>query len=140
MQRRSEVVGWEQVAPESMLIRRIVFQEEQAIPAALDFDGRDPNCRHCLVTVADRPAGVARLDGTHIQRIAVLPEFRGQGIGTLLIEALVAAAREQGLVEVVADAQATSVPIFRRLGFEIADDPRIVVGIEHWSVRQRLTA
>jgi len=55
----------------STAIRRAVFQQEQGIPAEADHDGRDPYCRHVVVSLDGQPAGVARLDGTHIQRVAV---------------------------------------------------------------------
>jgi predicted GNAT family N-acyltransferase len=140
MEQHSEVLDWAQIEPVSTMIRRTVFQEEQGIAAGLDFDGRDPECRHCLVTVEGRAAGVARLEGTHIQRVAVLPEFRGRGVGTLLIDALIGTAAQQGLEEVVALAQGTSLPIFRRLGFEASDREQIIAGIAHWQVRRQIAA
>ena len=136
---RIELVDWATAEPASTAIRRAVFQEEQGIPAELDLDGTDAACRHGLATVGEQPAGVARLDGNHIQRVAVLPQFRGRGIAGMLIERLTEAAAQDGRDEIVAEAQPSSVPIFRRLGFEIAAEEQIIVGISHRHVRKALT-
>jgi predicted GNAT family N-acyltransferase len=137
---QTEVGGWAGAQSAGTAIRRAVFQHEQGIAAELDHDGRDPYCLHVVARLDGQPAGVARLDGTHIQRVAVLPEFRGRGAGQLLIETLVETATRQGCTEVVADAQMTSVPIFRRLGFDVSDEETIIVGIAHRHVQLTLPA
>ncbi len=136
----TELLEWSAAEEASTAIRRAVFQDEQGIAAALDLDGRDPQCWHIVASAAGRAVGVARLDGTHLQRVAVLPEFRGRGVGQHLIQGLVEVAAAKGFDEVVADAQATSVPIFRRLGFTISDEQTFIAGVSHRHVRLALPA
>jgi len=72
-------------------IRRTVFQEEQGVDAALEFDGRDDRADHLLAYLGEEAVGTARirkLDSrtVKIERLAVLPVARRQGIGRKLME------------------------------------------------------
>jgi predicted GNAT family N-acyltransferase len=78
-------------------VRLQVFVVEQRVPDTRELDGYDAHCNHVLVTgAANRPVGAGRLkvDG-HIGRMAVLADCRRQGIGSAILEALLAVAREQ---------------------------------------------
>ena len=74
-------------------IRHAVFVREQAIPTALDRDGRDDAAVHVLAYVGGEPAGTARLvvgegGAGVVARVAVLPAYRGWGLGRRLVRAL----------------------------------------------------
>lgn len=103
-------------------IRRAVFVEEQGIPAALDADGRDAIGRHVLALDAGRPAATGRLiveaDGTGtLARIAVLPAYRGQGLGRRIVERLEGLARQAGCREVRLHAHAHLEPFYARMQY-----------------------
>ena len=63
-------------------IRSSVFTEEQHINPDLDFDGQDRDAVHVLIIFNEKYVGTGRMlsDG-HIGRLAVLKEYRGQGLG-----------------------------------------------------------
>ncbi|MGD8514669.1 MAG: GNAT family N-acetyltransferase, partial [Granulosicoccaceae bacterium] len=65
-------------------LRTRVFINEQHVPEALEWDGEDETARHWLAEDASQHAlGTVRLLANgHIGRMAVIPEYRGQGIGS----------------------------------------------------------
>ncbi len=114
-------------------IRTAVFTEEQGIDPGIDFDGSDPECVHVIARNATgSTVGTARMssDG-HIGRMAVLQAYRRQGVGRAMLEALVAAARRQGLNEVYLNSQAQVIGFYQALGFEKIGEPFMEAGIKH---------
>ncbi len=90
------------------------------------FATTDPET-HQVVELAGRPIGclkvTRKVEEIRLQRVFLLPEFQGRGIGTHLVEALLAEAREAGLplrlrVFRVNPAQ----ELYRRLGFEVVGE------------------
>lgn len=78
---------------EACYIRDLVFVQEQGFRE--EFDSVDVQASHIVLFVGEEPAGVCRVYGQDGQfflgRVAVLPEYRGKGLG----EAIVLAAEEQ---------------------------------------------
>ncbi len=113
-------------------VRTKVFVDEQAIPAALDFDGRDPDCLHALVTAPQGPIATGRMtpDG-HIGRLAVVEAWRDRGLGSAIVRFFVALAQERGLARVHLNAQQSAVGFYRRLGFVPRGEPFTEAGIPH---------
>ena len=69
-------------------------------------------------TARARPIGCGRLlpDG-HIGRMAVLSDWRGQGVGAALLVRLIELARERGDARVLLNAQTQAMPFYARYGF-----------------------
>jgi predicted GNAT family N-acyltransferase len=114
-------------------VRNTVFTVEQGISKALDFDGRDHECVHVLARLGDgETIGTARMlpDG-HVGRIAVHREWRGQGVGTRLVEYLIEVARDWGLSEIYLHSQAQASKFYSRLGFETRGETFMEAGLEH---------
>ena len=83
----------------SRAIRNQVFVIEQGIPRELDLDGLDEQSYHALITDNNSLVATARLtvvenNNAVMTRVAVLKEYRGSGIGTKLINAILSHARE----------------------------------------------
>ncbi|MDH5823207.1 GNAT family N-acetyltransferase [Luteimonas sp. RD2P54] len=118
-------------------VREAVFVREQRVPPALELDAADADCLHVLARDAgDRPIGTGRMspDG-RIGRMAVLPEWRGRGVGTALLQALLRIARERGLREVALNAQAGAIDFYLRHGFLAHGDRFQEAGIDHQAMR-----
>lgn len=114
-------------------IRERVFMQEQHVPAELEWDGEDERAFHLLAFDSEnKPIACARMlhDG-HIGRMAVLPAWRGQGIGSALLCAVIEAAREQGLGSAFLDAQTHALGFYRRHGFITEGEPFMDAGIPH---------
>jgi len=133
-------VGWNEAGDLLRAVRKTVFVDEQNVPAELEWDGRDGQCIHVL---AETPAGDAigtgrLLPGGHIGRMAVLRHWRGKGVGSALLEELVAVAREQGFDRVELSAQTHALDFYARFGFEAVGDEYMDAGIPHRAMRLAL--
>ncbi|WP_417514061.1 GNAT family N-acetyltransferase [Marinobacter sp.] len=121
-------------------IRQAVFVEEQQVPPELEWDDTDEIADHYLAVLPDNtPAGVARLFSTlgetgHIGRMAILPEFRGRGIGEALLRHLITESAGQ-YQELKLSAQQHAVAFYQRAGFHVCSEPYDDAGIPHLDMR-----
>lgn len=130
---------------ESIALRRRVFIEEQGVPEADELDGRDAECAHFLARdAAGAAVGCARLRPTgaqhKVERVAVLPELRGCGLGRDLMSAVEARARKLGQRELVLHAQAAVVAFYEKLGWTSVGPVFYEAGIAHQKMEKRLVA
>jgi predicted GNAT family N-acyltransferase len=127
-------------------IRRAVFTDEQHLTDVVDRDpyDRGPGAVHALASVGGEAVGVGRL---HVARgegqiawVAVLPPYRGQGIGWAIMDALLAAAERLGARQVTLSAQTHAVGFYRLLGFETEGTTFAMSDIEHITMARTLGA
>ena len=130
-----------QLAPGAIRdIRQRVFVEEQKVPPELEWDATDEIADHFLAVLPDNtPAGVARLFSTlgetaHIGRMAILPEFRGRGIGEALLRHLITESSGQ-YPELKLSAQQHAIAFYQRAGFHVYSEPYDDAGIPHLDMR-----
>lgn len=137
---RIELLGWADARPAASIIRTVVFMDEQRVPAELEWDEWDDASLHALAWVGAEAVGTARLrpDGK-IGRMAVLPPWRGQGIGRALLRAVIAEARRQGLRELQLDAQIHAQGFYQREGFSAEGEEFLDAGIRHRHMRRTLS-
>lgn len=86
-----------------------------------------PNADRQIVVVEDAPAGRIIVDesGEQIQvvDVALLPEYRGQGIGTSLLRGVLAQADRMGRsIALHVEKQSRAVRLYERLGFLISGE------------------
>lgn len=114
-------------------VRETVFVIEQHVPADMEWDQYDPDAVHVLaVDDAGRSIGTGRLTREHaIGRMAVLPAWRGHGVGAGLLQALVECARSRGWPRVTLHAQVDAIGFYRRHGFHAHGAPFTEAGIRH---------
>ena len=121
-------------------VRRRVFIDEQGVPDALEWDGRDAMARHLLAEDADsNPIGTARLlDDGRIGRMAVLSPWRGCGVGQALLDEVLRLARSQGMTSVYLAAQLTAIGFYQRSGFVAYGEVFPDAGIPHRRMERKL--
>lgn len=121
-------------------VRETVFVQEQQVPIDEEWDALDPLCHHVIARDdAGRPIGTGRLTPERkIGRMAVLPEWRGRGVGDALLLALIDAARRRQWPEVSLHAQVSAESFYARHGFVPYGERFHEAGIEHQSMRRRL--
>ena len=122
-------------------VRCEVFVKEQNVPRNLEFDGRDANALHWLaLTREEEPVGTLRLlPSGQIGRAAVLPAYRGRGVGSRLLRHATAAAEAQGWGEVWVNAQYVRRGFYAAHGFIVISDLFQDAGIPHQRLLRRLT-
>jgi predicted GNAT family N-acyltransferase len=134
------LVCWHDGEPLLRAVREAVFIHEQHVPAELEWDGLDEQSRHALALSAKGEAiGCGRiLPNGHIGRIAVVPQWRKQKVGTAIMEALINDARARGFTQVEVDAQIYAVPFYRLFDFEEEGEEFQDAGMPHIRMRLRL--
>ncbi|OOG24544.1 GNAT family N-acetyltransferase [Thioalkalivibrio denitrificans] len=131
---------WPRDAEALRSVREAVFVREQGVPLALERDGLDLPSLHLIARDADgHPIGAARLaPNGRIGRMAVLPAWRGRGVGRALLAAAVKLAKEQGLAKVELHAQCQASGFYREAGFLETGDVFMDAGIPHVRMVQRI--
>jgi predicted GNAT family N-acyltransferase len=134
-QLRVRAADWDADRAALRAVREQVFVREQAVPIELEWDEFDPLCQHVVAEAAGQAIGSGWLlpDG-HIGRMAVLESWRGQGVGSAILEALLRLARDSGIRRVRLNAQSRAVAFYRRHGFIAEGEEFIEVGIPHRSM------
>ena len=130
---RIECLAWPQAEQWAAPIRIEVFVNEQGVPAHLELDGTDADCTHVLAFDRDDQAiATARLmpDG-RIGRMAVRRAWRGQGVGSALLHALLEQAARQGMPRVYLHAQRQACGFYARHGFVQDGAEYLEAGIPH---------
>ncbi len=125
-------------------IREAVFQNEQGIDPELDWDGLDQKAVHLIATVRGECAGVARLreiagsSSLKLERLAVLPTYRHQGIGGEMVHTAIAYSKMQGYTKISLHAQMPTVGFYAQLGFNAVGEPFEEASILHLKMEQSL--
>ncbi len=137
---RVELGDWDALGGAARRVRDEVFIVEQRVPVELEWDEMDALSLHAIATNSEgRVLGTGRLlpDG-HIGRMAVHRDARGQGVGAAILVALMGAARQRGLREVVLNAQTHAQAFYARFGFAPEGEEFEDAGIAHVRMRCRL--
>ncbi len=100
-------------------IRDRVFVDEQEIAPDTVYDEKDPDSTHFLLSEGEQLLACGRLqpDGK-IGRMAVLPEYRGQGLGRRLLDGIVHYGRHKGYRRLYLHAQSHAAEFYAAAGFE----------------------
>lgn len=128
---------WSRQKSDAQAVRYEVFVLEQNVPIELEWDEMDAQCLHAVVhDEAGRAIATARLlpDG-HIGRMAVRKTARGQGIGGIMLEALMHEAKKRGDRTALLNAQTHAEPFYRRFGFVRDGEEFMEAGIAHIRMR-----
>jgi predicted GNAT family N-acyltransferase len=117
-------------------IRKIVFVDEQNCPPGLEHANED-EAVHFLAFADNVPCGASRwrktVQGYKLERFAVLKSFRGKGVGSALITAV--------LNDLPADAnyvylnsQVDAINVYKKFGFVTEGNQFEEAGIQHFKM------
>jgi predicted GNAT family N-acyltransferase len=130
-----EIVKWIDSYVSLSMIREKVFIEEQKVTPQLEWDGLDEEAIHFLVYKNEKAVGCARalVIENHMQlgRMAVLKEYRGEGIGSALIEKAVTIAKLNQLSVIYISAQCHAINFYKKFGFEVTSEIYLDAEIPH---------
>ncbi|MDI9442168.1 MAG: GNAT family N-acetyltransferase [Firmicutes bacterium] len=126
----------------ALALRIKVFVDEQNVPLEEEHDKFDEQAVHFGIFHGETLVGTGRLltqgKEAKVGRVAILKGFRGEGLGSKLLELMLAEAKEKGCTECIVDAQLQAIPFYSRLGFVAEGDEFLDGGIPHRRMRLRL--
>ena len=136
------VIRWAEPGelPLCQSIRHAVFVLGQGVRPEEEVDGEDSACRHVLALRDRAPVGTARVKPlgrlAKIQRVAVLPEARGAGIGARIMRWIAARLAEEGAWDAaVLGAQTHALGFYERLGWRAEGPEYLDARIPHRDMR-----
>jgi predicted GNAT family N-acyltransferase len=141
---------WSELGKDAAEIRTEVFVKEQGIPAELEWNETDKVCVHVLVycetASSSKAVGTGRLIAPEkangpakIGRMAVLKDYRRQGIGDDIMQALIEHAFDAGYETIELSAQAYVQGFYASHGFVVKGELYEEVGIPHQKMMLRLS-
>lgn len=136
------VGDWRACQEDALAIRYEVFVREQRVPPELEADSEDAQSLHAVAyDEHDTALGTGRLlRDAHIGRMAVRAAYRGRGVGSRILMALVDEARARQYPEVVLSAQLHARAFYEAHGFVAQGPTYMEAGIEHVAMSKALSA
>ena len=106
------------------------------MPQDLELDEFDPICWHALAFEDSQCIGTGRLvtmgvNQGQIGRMAVLPQFRGKGIGKAMLIKLIELAQTQKISSLMLHSQVLAMPFYEKYGFNPQGPIYEEAGIDH---------
>ena len=135
-----QITDWTHEQARLSQLRRTVFIDEQGVPEVLEWDAYDADSLHFLVVDRTGQAiACARLlpDG-HLGRMAVLPAWRGRGVGRTLLAAVLDAAQSRGHDTLRLSAQTHAAAFYAQAGFSAVGGEYEEAGIPHVAMQKTL--
>ncbi|MGD2119910.1 MAG: GNAT family N-acetyltransferase [Chromatiales bacterium] len=128
-----KTTDWARDQAQLSAVRKQVFVEEQQVPLALELDEADATATHFLaLTQQGQAVGTARLLANgHVGRMAVLADYRNQGVGSRLLQAVLSYARQQQMPDVYLHAQTSAINFYKKFGFVCRGDIFMDANIPH---------
>ncbi len=117
---------WQQAG--AYYVRIQAMARKHHITLREEFDEHDgPGTKYIVVTDEDFPIATARMYGIDrtsvmIGRVVVLPEYRRQGIGTMVVSACEAWAEELGFAKAVVESRENKVAFYDQLGYTVCGE------------------
>ncbi|MBD2802203.1 GNAT family N-acetyltransferase [Xenorhabdus sp. M] len=121
---------------QAFLIRQQVFTDEQGFVAEIDIDEYDDIALHVVIYDGDKPIGVLRAvpqdnNTLKVGRVAILKNYRGQGIGRKIMEFIDEYGRKNRISTIVLSSQCHAQPFYESLGYRTQGEVYLEDGAEH---------
>ena len=114
-------------------VRIEAMARKHHIPLDVEFDEHDtPETKYIVIVDDYLPIATSRLyaisgDQIMLGRIVVLPSYRGQGIGTLVVRESEKWAKEMGFTTAVVESRDNKIHFYETMGY-VADYTQKIVG------------
>jgi len=125
-------LGWSDAQALAMFIRKSVFIEEQQVAESEEWDDEDSSALHLIASKNGQAVATARLTKKgKLGRMSVLKAHRKQGIGSMMLVALINAAKQDGLQEIKLWSQIHAQTFYEKHGFIACSNEFLDAGISH---------
>ena len=137
------ITSSDQEREDAFFVRRKVFVEEQGVPLALELDELDKTADHFVVYTSNSPIGAGRIRETNngigkVERVCVLPEYRGMNLGKLIMQALEDHAATKDFEKIILNAQSYALPFYEKLGYVITSPEFMDADIPHRAMEKKI--
>ena len=123
---------WVHLATEAKMVRTDVFIQEQNIAEHDEWDAEDDTSLHFVMYDQQQAIATARLlKNNSIGRVAVLKNYRGQGIGQQLMQYIIMVAATEQRAFLKLSAQVHAIGFYEKLGFQVKGERYLDCGIPH---------
>ena len=116
-----ELVAYDKLPSDAIMIRKLVFVEEQGFLKEFDEIDENDKTKHIVAYKDSVPIGTCRFymkDGEYnIGRIAVVKEYRGKGVGAIIVEFAEEKIYEMGGTEISLSAQVRVKSFYEKIGY-----------------------
>lgn len=125
-------------------IREEVFQKENCIAMKLDFDGNDDSAMHFIAFSHTKPIGTARVrfptskNQAKLERLAILPEYRGKGVGQQIMYFIEDELKKMYVKDVCLESIERVKGFYAKLGYESIGEVFEQAGIPHRKMIKKL--
>jgi predicted GNAT family N-acyltransferase len=120
---------------DSLDIRYKVFIDEQNVDQNIERDEYENTATHIIMYINTTPIATSRIITTEekikIGRVAVLKEYRGKGLGEIIMKETLNHLIKGGTVKVYISAQLYINKFYEKLGFIPISDVYLEANIEH---------
>ncbi|WP_372403472.1 GNAT family N-acetyltransferase [Acinetobacter piscicola] len=124
--------SWVLLATEAKMVRTDVFIQEQNIAEHDEWDAEDDTSLHFVMYDQQQAIATARLlKNNSIGRVAVLKNYRGQGIGQQLMQYIIMVAATEQRAFLKLSAQVHAIGFYEKLGFQVKGERYLDCGIPH---------
>ncbi|MCA1825804.1 MAG: GNAT family N-acetyltransferase [Myxococcales bacterium] len=126
----------------ALRLRWTVFVEEQGVRPSDELDGRDEkDAVHAIASLDGVLCGAGRFiflepGVAKIQRMAVIDDVRGRGVGRALLAFLEAEARQRGATKLTLDAQVRARGFYEKAGYRSHGPEFDDAGIPHIAMKK----
>ena len=120
-------------------VRTPVFIQEQLVTPEFEWDNIDATAVHVLATLNNEAIACLRIIDYHkIGRMAVLKQYRGNGLGAALLLAAVAICKTHGAQQITLSAQTHAIPFYEKCGFKVSSAVYQDLHIPHVDMRMEI--
>ncbi|MGE8205276.1 GNAT family N-acetyltransferase [Heyndrickxia sp. NPDC080065] len=135
-------VATDQQLEDAFKIRKTVFVEEQQVSIEEEIDEFEDSAVHFVLYDKDDAVGAGRFrivdSKGKVERICIIPTYRGKGAGKLIMDAIQNYASNQDIQVLKLNAQTHAIPFYEKLGYEVVSDEFMDAGIPHKTMEKRL--
>ncbi len=123
---------WGEAEKELREVRTVVFIEEQLVTPKFEWDEIDARAVHLLAMLNHQPIACLRIIDYHkIGRMAVLKDWRRNGLGSLLLLEAINICQSQEMKTISLSAQTHAIGFYSKAGFKQISDEYCDVDIPH---------
>ncbi|BDH60911.1 putative N-acetyltransferase YjcF [Lysinibacillus sp. PLM2] len=138
-----KIVETEQQLQSAYEVRNKVFVVEQGVPEHLELDEFDAKSIHFIVNDGEQVVAAARFREYQpkvgkVERVCVLPSYRGKKLGVLMMKAIENYAATHGFQKLLLYAQTHAVPFYEKLNYVINSPEFLDAGIPHRSMEKMI--